>query len=146
MAVFDSLKKLLGNAGPEPAHTPAASPPPAPAPRPAPAIVPEVGPAELVAELNNGGQPLLLDCREHYERQQNRIPNSLHIPMNQIPARLDELDKEADIVVYCAHGVRSYDVAGYLIRNGFTARSLAGGIATWYASGGQIEQGFEPGS
>jgi len=68
-----------------------------------------------------------------------RIPGSLHIPMRQIPGRLAEIDRAADIVVVCAHGNRSYSVAGYLIENGFAARSLRGGVADWQARGGEVE-------
>ena len=68
-----------------------------------------------------------------------RIPGSLHIPMRQIPGRLAEIDRAADIVVVCAHGNRSYSVAGYLIENGRAARSLRGGVAEWQARGGEVE-------
>ena len=81
---------------------------------------------------------MLLDCRENYERRQGYIPGSVHIVMREIPYRLAELDRAADIVVVCAHGNRSYGVAGYLIENGFRARSLRGGTAGWQAQGGEI--------
>ena len=58
--------------------------------------------------------------------------------MREIPNRLGELDRAADIVVVCAHGSRSYGVAGYLNENGFRARSLKGGTAGWQAQGGAI--------
>ena len=58
--------------------------------------------------------------------------------MREIPYRLGELDRAADIVVVCAHGNRSYGVAGYLIENGFRACSLKGGIAGWQSQGGEI--------
>jgi rhodanese-related sulfurtransferase len=108
--------------------------------------VPEVLAAELMAEVQgkNGNGPLLLDCREQYERRQGYIPGSTHIIMREIPYRLGELDRDADIVVYCAHGNRSYGVAGYLIENGFRARSLRGGIVEWQARGGGIERDHGP--
>ena len=81
---------------------------------------------------------MLLDCRENYERRQGYIPGSKHIVMREIPSRLAELDRAADIVVICAHGNRSYSVAGYLIENGFRARSLRGGTVGWQAQGGEI--------
>ena len=89
--------------------------------------VPEVTAAELMAELRSGGPPLVLDCRESYERRQGYIPGSMHIVMREIPYHLDAIDRSADIVVACAHGSRSFGVAGYLIENGFRARSLKGG-------------------
>ena len=87
---------------------------------------------------------MLVDCREDHEWQQIRIPGSIHIPMAQIPRRLAELDKHADIVVVCAHGNRSYRMAGYLIEKGFCARSLHGGLADWQARGGPVENGHHP--
>ena len=102
--------------------------------------MPEVAATALMAELRNGGTPYLLDCRENYERRQGYIPNSTHIVMREIPYRVGELDRDADIVVVCAHGNRSYGVAGYLIENGFRARSLKGGTAGWQAQGGEINR------
>jgi len=99
----------------------------------------EVDAADLIVERHNGRQLLLLDCREDYEWRQMRIPRSLHIPMRQIPGRLAEIERAANIVVVCAHGKRSYSVAGYLIENDFAARSLRGGIAAWQARGGEVE-------
>jgi rhodanese-related sulfurtransferase len=104
--------------------------------------VAEMDVGELMAERQNGKPPLLLDCREPYEWAQTRIPGSLHIPMGTIPYRLAELEKGADIVVVCAHGVRSYTVAGYLTENGFSARSLKGGLANWQVQGGDVESDY----
>lgn len=110
--------------------------------KPAPIEIPEVDAKDLIAELKNGKSPLLLDCREPIEWQQTHIPNSRHMPMYTIPYRLDELDHDADIVVLCAHGIRSYTVAGFLIQNGFSARSLEGGLAMWQHHGGDVESNF----
>ena len=115
---------------------------PAPSPELEPVSVVEVDAAELMAERRGGNSLLLLDCREPFEWSQVRIPGSLHMPMNTIPYRLAELDKEADIVVACAHGNRSYDVAGFLAEHGFAARSLRGGIAAWQARGGEVESDY----
>jgi rhodanese-related sulfurtransferase len=103
--------------------------------------VPEVTAGELMLEQRGGCTPVLLDCREDYEWQQLHIPGSAHIPMRQIPRRLAELDEQAEIVVVCAHGDRSYRMAGYLIEQGFCARSLRGGLVEWLARGGPVENG-----
>jgi rhodanese-related sulfurtransferase len=107
-------------------------------------VVPEVTSTELMAEMDNGGDDhlLLLDIRENFERAQARIPNSLHIPMNSLPNRLAELDPERAIVVYCAHGNRSYGVTGWLIQQDYKARSLKGGIVDWQLKKGPIERGY----
>lgn len=85
---------------------------------------------------------LLLDCRETMEWKQVRIPDALHIPMNQVPSRLDELDPDADIVVYCATGARSRNVAQYLLRNGYQAENLKGGIVAWERAGYATESDY----
>ncbi len=140
MGLLDALRKAFNNPpGASSDHAPSARR----APEPEEVRVPEVNAADLMAELRNGNghKPFLLDCREPFERRQGYIPDNLHIPMNTIPARLAELDRSADIVVYCAHGNRSYSVAGWLNQQGFTARSLRGGIVDWQARGGGIERG-----
>ena len=82
--------------------------------------------------------PLLLDVREpwEFERAAIRIEGArtLHIPMNTIPQRLDELDAAQPVVCICHHGMRSAQVAAFLERQGFEAvYNLAGGIDAWSA-------------
>jgi rhodanese-related sulfurtransferase len=136
MRLLDSLKRAF--AGPSSGPTTGASVPAAPKPEPEEARVPEVTASALMAERRDGRTSLLLDCRENSERRQGYIPGSLHIIMREIPYRLGEIDRSTDVVVVCAHGNRSYSVAGYLIENGFRARSLRGGIVGWQAQGGEI--------
>jgi rhodanese-related sulfurtransferase len=116
------------------------TPPGAEKPEPGEIQVPEVTVPEVLAELRNGRPPFLLDIREVTERQQGHIADNLHIPMNSLPYRLNELDRAADIVVYCAHGNRSYSVTGWLRRQGFRARSLKGGFVDWQLRGGPVER------
>jgi len=102
---------------------------------------PEIEPADLNQELASAQPPVLLDVREAEERAAGYIPGSLHIPMYGVPRRLNELEKERLIVVYCAHGVRSSSVADFLIQQGYRALSLRGGIYGWLAVGGVIAAG-----
>jgi rhodanese-related sulfurtransferase len=75
---------------------------------------------------------LLLDVREHWERDTASIAGSLHIPMSEVPASLPELDPDQHIVVYCHAGVRSLSVTDFLRRLGYDqAQSMAGGIDQW---------------
>jgi rhodanese-related sulfurtransferase len=77
-------------------------------------------------------KPVLLDVREPWEIETCRIEGSLPIPMNSIPARMQELDDEAPIVCICHHGARSMSVASFLERNGFTqVINLTGGVHAW---------------
>jgi rhodanese-related sulfurtransferase len=77
-------------------------------------------------------QPLLLDVREPWEFTTCRIDASQSMPMNEVPARLDELDLDAPIVCICHHGARSMQVAGFLAAHGATnVHNLTGGVAAW---------------
>ena len=93
-----------------------------------------VTPAELRAWLADPERPapLLLDVREPWEFATCRIESSLLVPMREIPARLGELDRAAETVVVCHHGMRSMQVALYLQRQGFeNVYNLAGGVDAW---------------
>jgi rhodanese-related sulfurtransferase len=80
--------------------------------------------------------PLLLDVREPWEFALATIHvdglRTLHIPMNEIPGRLAELDPAQPVVCICHHGMRSAQVVAFLEREGFgVAYNLAGGIDAW---------------
>ena len=83
-----------------------------------------------------GPAALLLDVREAWEVALASIridgAPSLSIPMNEIPARLHELDPAQPVVCICHHGARSAQVVAFLEREGFgAAYNLAGGIDAW---------------
>jgi rhodanese-related sulfurtransferase len=92
----------------------------------------EVSAEELKARIDAGTAPLLIDVREPWEHQIANIGTAELIPMNSMPARMDALDKGAEIVVYCHHGQRSWNVAAYMMQHGFTnVKNLTGGIDSW---------------
>ncbi len=88
---------------------------------------------ELKEQLDKGNSKLvLLDVREPWERNICELPGTTAIPMREVPARADELPKDAEIVVVCHHGIRSQQVANYLARVGFNNLSnLVGGVNAW---------------
>jgi molybdopterin/thiamine biosynthesis adenylyltransferase/rhodanese-related sulfurtransferase len=95
-----------------------------------PAEVPQMEPAELKAKLD-GGEVVLLDVREPYERRICDIGGEL-IPMNQVPSLAGRLDRNAAIVVYCRVGIRSAYVARFLLDHGFSrVWNLRGGLNAW---------------
>lgn len=74
----------------------------------------------------------LLDVREQDEFDTARIEGSILIPLQQVPQRLGELEKDAKIVVHCHHGGRSARATGFLLQNGFKdVSNLEGGIDAW---------------
>jgi len=93
----------------------------------------EITCGELSRRLKAAEPMLLLDVREDWEREIGHLPGDLHIPMNDIPARLGEIAVPSGgvVVCYCHAGVRSFAVAGFLEQSGLTALSLAGGIDAW---------------
>src|SRR5690606_7559251 len=97
--------------------------------------VPELPPLEVAQRWpqgRDGSAVLMLDVREHDEIQRAAIPGALHVPMGEVPARLDELPKDKPIVVFCKAGGRSRRVAQFLARHGFgQVFNLEGGIDAW---------------
>lgn len=97
--------------------------------------VPELSPTEFAARWPNyvsGDDAVLLDVREHDELAIAAVAGARHIPMREIPARLDELDAAKPLVVMCHSGGRSRRVAEFLQGNGFpNVFNLKGGIDAW---------------
>jgi rhodanese-related sulfurtransferase len=97
----------------------------------------QITPQQLKAWLDDPARPrpVLVDVREPWEIEVCRIPESVHVPMNAIPARAAELDAEADTVLICHHGARSFQVGLYLEQRGFTrVHNLFGGVDAWARS------------
>lgn len=93
--------------------------------------VPEITPAEFLERRNRGENFTLLDVREAWELGIVSVPGVVHIPMNDVPGRLGELDSTVETVVLCRSGRRSLEVARLLQQHGFNAVNLAGGILAW---------------
>ena len=92
----------------------------------------EITPQELRQRQERNEELTLLDVREPWERQTASITASQHIPMSEVPARVQELDPEQHIVVYCHRGVRSLSVTDWLRRQGYEkVQSMSGGIERW---------------
>ena len=91
----------------------------------------EVSPQELKERLDRHQAPVLVDVRDDWETKLCRLPNALHMPVEEIELRVAELSLDDDVVVYCHHGVRSAAVADYLRQRGYNARNLAGGLDGW---------------
>lgn len=90
---------------------------------------------ELKELLDSGKTPVILDVREDWEYDICHIEPSVHISMSSLPARLDELNRDDEIIVICHHGARSMQVAGYMEAQGFQRISnLTGGIHEWTES------------
>lgn len=93
----------------------------------------EISPENVKAHLDNGEPVKLVDIREPWEYAAARIPGSVHIPMNDVPQRVEaELSQDEHVIVVCHHGVRSARVTSWLRERGFAkAQSMRGGIDLW---------------
>jgi rhodanese-related sulfurtransferase len=95
-------------------------------------MIREISAPELKERRDRGDRLQVIDVREDWELQLARLPDVLHVPMNQLPARLSELSRDAETIVMCHAGGRSLRVAHFLVNQGFTnVANLTGGIAAW---------------
>lgn len=81
-----------------------------------------------------GEDEVLLDVRSTEEREASVIPGSMHIPLDELRGRLDELDASKQLIVHCFSGQRSYFAYRMLRLRGFNVRNLTGGIRSWQAA------------
>ena len=78
-----------------------------------------------------GDQGRILDVREPWEYDRVHLEGALHIPMSEIPGRLQELNSEHTYLVMCHHGSRSAQVTAFLTSRSYKAFNVAGGIDAW---------------
>jgi rhodanese-related sulfurtransferase len=92
----------------------------------------EILPRDVKQRLDQGEKLLLVDVREPQEYAICHIEGSVLIPMGTIPANLQKLDTDDDVICFCHHGMRSMDVANWLRAQGVkSAKSMSGGIDRW---------------
>jgi rhodanese-related sulfurtransferase len=82
--------------------------------------------------LMDDDELLIIDVREEKERKAGFLSNDLNIPMGQVKAKMDTLDKSKNILVYYKSGTRSDRIADILSKNDFQkVSSLKGGFNAW---------------
>ncbi len=92
----------------------------------------DITPREVKAKQDRGDIFTFIDVREPNEYQICKIPGTVLIPLGDLPKRLNELDKQAEIIAHCKSGVRSGKAVDLLKQNGFqNARNMKGGILAW---------------
>jgi len=93
--------------------------------------IPQLSVKELKAKIDAGQSPVLIDVREPHEYQIANLGARL-IPINTVPARLDEIPRDQPVVIHCKSGGRSQMVCEFLQKSGYTnVANLAGGILAW---------------
>lgn len=99
-------------------------------------------PSEAEALLSHAR---FVDVREPYEYEAGHIDGSLHIPIGEITARLEELPADQKLVIVCQVGQRSKLVADFLRQQGMDAHNLEGGLQRWASEGRTLITDMEPG-
>jgi adenylyltransferase/sulfurtransferase len=89
---------------------------------------------ELKSRLDKGDQLVLLDVREQWEFDLAKLNGSTLIPLATLPQSLVKLNRDAEIIAICHHGMRSADATNFLLQQGFpNVKNLVGGIDAWSA-------------
>ncbi len=97
-------------------------------------MINEILPDALKARLASNENVILLDVRQPEEHAEKNIPNSMLIPLGELPMRLAELEqlRDKEIVVYCRSGNRSGQACMFLQMQGFANPvNLRGGMLAW---------------
>ncbi|MDA0998514.1 MAG: rhodanese-like domain-containing protein [Proteobacteria bacterium] len=100
--------------------------------------------AKTAKDWVDAGQVVLVDVREDQELAAASITGAVHVPMSKFdPELVPTGDDGKKVVFFCAHGMRSYQVADYLLQNQMLgeAYSMTGGIVAWAGAGLPYEQG-----
>jgi rhodanese-related sulfurtransferase len=92
--------------------------------------------AEAVQLLGEGA--LLLDVREDNEWESGRASTAVHLALNDVPDRWEELPSDRVIVCVCRSGARSGRATKFLVEQGRNAVNLEGGMIAWNAEGEPI--------
>ena len=95
-------------------------------------------PAQLLATLESGSAPLVLDVRSRWEFKRGHVPHAVHVPFWVMPARLRGARESRDVavVVYCGHGPRAWFARAVLRWNGFRRVALLDGhMSRWKREG-----------
>ncbi|MBT4262958.1 MAG: molybdopterin-synthase adenylyltransferase MoeB [Deltaproteobacteria bacterium] len=96
------------------------------------AVISEISPIELKQKLERGDSITILDVREEFEIKISNLKNTVHIPMNSVEDRLEELNPQDELIIYCSVGLRSARICNLLKKKGFNnVLNLKGGINAW---------------
>lgn len=91
----------------------------------------------------DSGDAVMLDVREAPELFEARLDVATHNPMSAFDLESIPASEGKKLVIFCAHGMRSYQVADYLLREGVVteAYSMSGGMVAWAQAGLPHEKG-----
>jgi rhodanese-related sulfurtransferase len=91
----------------------------------------EITARQLANKLKSGENVDIIDVREDEEVAQGKIPGARHIPLGELPDRLDDIDKKKHHVMVCRSGGRSGKACAFLSNQGYDVTNMAGGMLDW---------------
>lgn len=102
--------------------------------------VEEIGVADAAAAIQ-GGDGTLVDVREDVEWRAGHAVGARHIPLMQLPRRLEELDRASAVYLICRTDNRSRRAAEFLAQQGFVRPIVVrGGTLAWHGAGLPLSQ------
>ncbi|MGW0037926.1 rhodanese-like domain-containing protein [Gordonia sp. NPDC003376] len=97
--------------------------------------IPQVPVTELPDDFSDDADRLLLDVREDDEWDAGHVRGAVHIPLGEVPSRIEEIDPDAELFVICHSSGRSMRVLAYLERIGYPGTCVEGGMLAWHQHG-----------
>ena len=98
---------------------------------------------DLADDFSGITDQVLLDVREDYEWEEAHVRGALHIPLDSVPERIDEIDLNSELLIVCRTSGRSFRLSQYLEMRGIAATVVRGGMVAWQAAEKPIETGTE---
>ena len=103
-------------------------------------LAPEVD-VHTVAEVKDRDDVYVLDVREQWEYNEGHIPGVTLLPLGELPARMDEIPTDKEVIVTCRSGNRSGQATDFLRQNGFdNVHNMQGGIVAWEQAGYEVSR------
>jgi rhodanese-related sulfurtransferase len=96
---------------------------------------------ELNDRLKNGKRPIVIDVRQPDEYRTGHIAGAKLIPLNKLNSRMKELPQSREIVCVCASGARSGSATRMLVKAGYNAVNLKGGMNSWRQANLPVKKG-----
>ena len=98
---------------------------------------------DLPDDFSGVTDSVLLDVRENYEWEEAHVRGALHIPLDDVPGRIDEIDLDTDLLVICRTSGRSFRLSQYLAMRGIDATVVRGGMVAWQNADKAFDTGTE---
>ena len=102
-------------------------------------MIEEISAVELQARLASDENIRLIDVRTQAEWDQGIIETGEFMPVDTVPAHLNDFSNDVTNIIYCRSGIRSAQACMFLEEQaGIKAINLKGGIIAWHHSGGNV--------